>query len=169
MCKGTHWITCVLAGHTPPSLGLLAECAITFSEVKVKSLSHVRRFATLWTVAHQAPPSTGFSRQEYWSGLPFPSPSVTIQVSIYSSSDFFLYFISQLWFEYCWPIVSICILLIPADTRVLGHFTYGLFEPHPLTHGKFCAVHLGVILFRFVCVHVCVHIYVHFLKKQEYV
>ena len=76
MCKGTHWITCVLAGHTPPSLGLLAECAITFSEVKVKSLSHVRRFATLWTVAHQAPPSTGFSRQEYWSGLPFPSPMV---------------------------------------------------------------------------------------------
>ena len=31
-------------------------------------------FATLWTVAHQAPPSMGFSRQEYWSGLPFPSP-----------------------------------------------------------------------------------------------
>ena len=31
-------------------------------------------FATLWTVGHQAPPSMGFSRQEYWSGLPFPSP-----------------------------------------------------------------------------------------------
>ena len=42
--------------------------------VKVKSLSHVRLFATLWTVAHQAPLSMGFSRQEYWSGLPFPSP-----------------------------------------------------------------------------------------------
>jgi len=42
--------------------------------VKVKSLSRVRLFATLWTVAHQAPPSMGFSRQEYWSGLPFPSP-----------------------------------------------------------------------------------------------
>ena len=41
---------------------------------KVKSLSHVRLFATSWTVAHQAPPSMGFSRQEYWSGLPFPSP-----------------------------------------------------------------------------------------------
>ena len=40
----------------------------------VKSLSHVPLFATPWTVAHQAPPSTGFSRQEYWSGLPFPSP-----------------------------------------------------------------------------------------------
>ena len=41
---------------------------------KVKSLSCVRLFATLWTVARQAPPSLGFSRQEYWSGLPFPSP-----------------------------------------------------------------------------------------------
>ena len=42
--------------------------------MKVKSLSHVRLFATPWTVAYQAPPSMGFSRQEYWSGLPFPSP-----------------------------------------------------------------------------------------------
>ena len=37
-------------------------------------LSRVQLFATLWTVAYQAPPSMGFSRQEYWSGLPFPSP-----------------------------------------------------------------------------------------------
>ena len=37
-------------------------------------LSHVWHFATPWTVAHQAPLSMGFSRQEYWSGLPFPSP-----------------------------------------------------------------------------------------------
>ena len=43
-------------------------------KVKVKSFSRVRLFATLWTVAHQASLSTGFSRQEYWSGLPFPSP-----------------------------------------------------------------------------------------------
>ena len=42
--------------------------------VKVKSLSCVRLFATPWTVAHQAPPSMRFFRQEYWSGLPFPSP-----------------------------------------------------------------------------------------------
>ena len=40
----------------------------------VKLLSRVRLFATLWTVAYQAPLSVGFSRQEYWSGLPFPSP-----------------------------------------------------------------------------------------------
>ena len=46
----------------------------TWRKEKVKLLSHVRLFATPWTVAHQAPPSMGFSRQEYWSGLPFPSP-----------------------------------------------------------------------------------------------
>ena len=43
-------------------------------KVKVKLLSHVPLFATPWTVAHQASPSMGFSRQEYWSGFPFPSP-----------------------------------------------------------------------------------------------
>ena len=41
---------------------------------KVKSLSRVRLFATPWTVAYQASPSMGFSRQEYWTELPFPSP-----------------------------------------------------------------------------------------------
>ena len=40
----------------------------------MKSLSCVQLFATPWTVAYQASPSVGFSRQEYWSGLPFPSP-----------------------------------------------------------------------------------------------
>ena len=41
---------------------------------KVKSLSRVQLFATPWTVTYYVPPSIGFSRQEYWSGLPFPSP-----------------------------------------------------------------------------------------------
>ena len=41
---------------------------------KVKSLGHVQLFATPWTVAYRAPPSMGFSRQRYWSGLPLPSP-----------------------------------------------------------------------------------------------
>ena len=41
---------------------------------EVKSLSRVRVFATQWTVAYQAPQYMEFSRQEYWSGLPFPSP-----------------------------------------------------------------------------------------------
>ena len=53
--------------------------AISFSnawkwKVKVKSLSRVRFFATPWTIAYHAPPSIGFPRQEYWSGLPVPSP-----------------------------------------------------------------------------------------------
>ena len=43
-------------------------------KVRVKSLSRVQLLATPWTAAHQAPSSTGFSRQEYWSGLPLPSP-----------------------------------------------------------------------------------------------
>ena len=52
--------------------------AISFSnawkwKVKVKSLSHVRLLATPWTAAYQAPPSMGFSRQEYWSRVPLPS------------------------------------------------------------------------------------------------
>ena len=43
-------------------------------KVKVKLLSCVQLLATPWTAAHQAPPSLGISRQEHWSGLPFPSP-----------------------------------------------------------------------------------------------
>ena len=53
--------------------------AISFSnawkqKVKVKSLSRVRLLTTPWTAAYQAPPPMGFSRQEYWSGVPLPSP-----------------------------------------------------------------------------------------------
>ena len=48
-------------------------------KVKVKSLSHVRPSATLWTAAHQASPSMRFSRQEYWSGVPLPSPKETLR------------------------------------------------------------------------------------------
>ena len=57
--------------------------AISFSnawkwKVKVKSLSHVQLLATPWTAAYQAPPSMGFSKQEYWSGVPLPSPKESI-------------------------------------------------------------------------------------------
>ena len=47
-------------------------------KVKVKSLSRVRLLATPWTAAYQVPPSMGFSRQEYWSGVPSPSPIVSL-------------------------------------------------------------------------------------------
>ena len=57
--------------------------AISFSnawkwKVKGKSLSRVQLLVTPWTAAHQAPPSMGFSRQEYWSGVPSPSRLLTI-------------------------------------------------------------------------------------------
>ena len=47
-------------------------------KVKGKLLSCVQLLVTPWTAAYQAPPSMGFSRQEYWSGVPFPSPKVTL-------------------------------------------------------------------------------------------
>ena len=61
--------------------------AISFSnawkgKVKVMSLSHVQLLATPWTAAYQAPPSMGFSRQEYWSGVPLPSPLHSMDVLI---------------------------------------------------------------------------------------
>ena len=71
-----------LPGSSVPGIlqaRILEWVAISFSsawkwKVKVKSLSHVRPFATAWTAAYQAPPSMRFSRQEYWSGVPLPSP-----------------------------------------------------------------------------------------------
>ena len=61
--------------------------AISFSsawkwKVKVKSLSRVQLLATPWTTAYQAPPSMGFSRQEYWSRVPLPSPYMYIYIYI---------------------------------------------------------------------------------------
>ena len=61
--------------------------AISFSnawkwKVKGKSPSHVRLLATPWTAAYQAPPSMGFSRQEYWSGVPLPSPNLHLSGSL---------------------------------------------------------------------------------------
>ena len=50
------------------------EDQLKYFDWKVKSLSHVRLFATPWILAYHTPPSMRFSRQEYWSGLPFPSP-----------------------------------------------------------------------------------------------
>ena len=49
---------------------MLNNCFLTGAQ----SLSHVQLFTTFWTIAHQAPLSMGFSRQEYWRGLPFPAP-----------------------------------------------------------------------------------------------
>ena len=70
------WI--MTSGHSkpPPFRACLSVHTITERcyRKKVKLLSHVRLFASPWTVAYQAPQSMEFSRQEYWNGLPFPSP-----------------------------------------------------------------------------------------------
>ena len=70
--------------------------AISFSnawkwKVKVKSLSHVWLLATPWAAAFQAPPSMGFSRQEYWSGVPLPSPCLTVAGIIWIKHTFYFH------------------------------------------------------------------------------
>ena len=97
--------------------------AISFSnawkwKVKVKLFSHVQLLATPWTAAYQGPPSMGFSRQEYWSGVPLPSLIIFLMwvlssVRYYNSSQFlsgsdnfdfiFIYtgFIQHLLLRYC--------------------------------------------------------------------
>ena len=72
--------------------------AISFSnawkwKVKVKLLSRVQLFATPWTAAHQAPPSMGFSRQEYWSGVPLPSPFLLLL----GLNVYVIYFLVIIW------------------------------------------------------------------------
>ena len=76
-------------------------------KVKVKSLSRVRLFATPWTVAYQAPPSMGFSRQEYWRGVLSLSPSLLVVCLILLEtvkvlqSDCIISFSYQLCIESC--------------------------------------------------------------------
>ena len=79
--------------------------AISFSnagkwKVKVKSFGRVRLFTTPWSAVHQAPPSMGFSRQEYWSGVPLPSPTKRLEAHMslnYTLSVFHPCYLSSLW------------------------------------------------------------------------
>ena len=71
MCAQSCPILCNPMDHNPPGSSVQG---ILQTRVKVKSLSRIWLFETPWTVAYQVPPSMGFSRQENWSGLPFPSP-----------------------------------------------------------------------------------------------
>ena len=81
---------CSLPGFSVPGIlqaRTLEWVAISFSsawkwKVKVKSLSRVRLLPTPWTAAYQTPPSMGFSGQQYWSGVPLPSPMLTVFNSI---------------------------------------------------------------------------------------
>ena len=80
-------------------------------KVKGKSLSHVRLFATPWTTAYQAPPSMGFSRQEYWSGLPVPSTSwshTSPLVNATRSTIFQCYLLSGTCWSWWLPCLACC-------------------------------------------------------------
>ena len=86
---------------------VLERVAISVSnawKVKVKLLHHVRLLATPWTVAHQAPLSMRFSRQEYWSGL-----YVTVILTLWKSLNFFAFFVSYKYYsQQC--VVYYCII-----------------------------------------------------------
>ena len=81
-------------------------------KVEVKLLSCVWLFATPWTAAYQAPPSMGFSRQEYWSGVPSPSPMVALGTSLYKLTS-----------QFTWVNVGIQ----PIKVRYMSLFTMTLF------------------------------------------
>ena len=107
-------MNCSLPGSPVPGIlqaRTLEWVAISFSnagkrKVKVKSLSLVRLLATPWTAAHQAPPAMGFSRQEYWSGVPLPSPhSPSSQGYSFSSSHVWMW---ELDCEESWALKNWC-------------------------------------------------------------
>ena len=120
---------------------LLSDCISLHSrqqcmkwKVKVKSLSRVRLFVTLWTVTYQAPPSMGFSRQEYWSGLPFPSPGdlpdpgiVLGSPGLQAVSRFNLWATNSAWgFPFLYTLSSIYCLMMAIMTGVRWYLIVAL-------------------------------------------
>ena len=109
--------------------------AISFSnawkwKVKVKLLSHVPILATPWTAAYQAPPSMGFSRQEYWSGVPLPSlTSVLFRSSFYAE-------VGRCWEKGRKGVVHSCLTLSdPMDCSPAGSSIHGIFQARVLEWG----------------------------------
>ena len=109
--------------------------AISFSnawkwKVKVKSLSRVWLFETPWTAAYQAPPPMGFSRQEYWSGVPLPSPLNSLHVLkiILSKLWLFLYIPS-------WKFVCLCVkmwFILKRECKSVAQLSTDSLQPHEL-------------------------------------
>ena len=83
-------------------------CHVLLQCVKVKSLSHVRLSATPWTAAYQAPLSMGFSRQEYWSGVPLPSPSGLLGDPYLLSFNHFETLVKWINIVSQWPMILLC-------------------------------------------------------------
>ena len=95
--------------------------AISFSnawkwKVKVKSLSRVWLLGTPWTAAHQAPPSMGFSRQQYWSGVPLPSPCIPVTV-VYSTEPFSLSWAQIHKGTYTCICINVCVYIYTVSSK----------------------------------------------------
>ena len=121
-----------------PIPGILQEktlewVAIFFSsawkwKVKLKSLSHVRLLATPWTAAHQAPPSVGFSRQEYWSGVPSPSLTQWLTLTGVQCHLHSVFIYLEDWKLHNHPFVSVSPVLIPMLSLKLLKFIESSLE-----------------------------------------
>ena len=93
------------------------------------SLSHVQLLVTPWTAAHQAPLSMGFSRQEYWSGVPLPSPTVNARVHISFQLTVFSMLLLLSHFRLCLTLCN------PIDGRPLGSAIPGILQARTLEWG----------------------------------
>ena len=115
-----------------PQARVLEWVAISFSnawkwKVKVKSLSRVRPSATSWTAAHQAPPSMGFSRKEYWSRVPLPSPTIESSHPYFRSFPYpHIHLVFRVLFLFF--MLAIVHLSLPCYHVVLGLTTLWLFS-----------------------------------------
>ena len=106
--------------------------AVSFSKawkwkVRAKSFSPVQLFATPWTAAYQALPSMGFSRQEYWSGVPLPSPKQSINVNYIQLND------DAFEFNYVLTIFCLMDLSIHFWLKCIDHFIWFDFLSFPST------------------------------------
>ena len=81
-------------------------------KVKGKSLSRARLLATPWTAAYQAPPSMGFSRREYWSGVPSPSPTWEL-VILYTRKPFYFLSVNKV---FCFVLLLLFAVPLPFST-----------------------------------------------------
>ena len=108
-----------------------------------QSLSRVRRFATPWTVARQAPPCMGFSRQERWSGLPFPPPGVFLTQGLKSG----LLLSSLSIHTYIYPSTYI---------HASIYLSVRLHSNYPSTH---LSLYPSICISICLCIHTCTHMY----------
>ena len=136
------------------------ECvAISFSnawkwKVKVKSFSFVQLLATPWTTAHQAPLSMGFSRQEYWSGVPLPSPEVLIKRRHIHFSLMGLCIFLNLYTIFLMEIIMYELLHLTNNTEKYSHimlflkgtWVHARTHTHTETHTQNFSIMSGLIL-----------------------